>query len=157
MNPCPCGYLGARFERCQCSSEQIQRYQNKISGPLLDRIDMHIEVSSEPSTHNKNQPSESSAIIRERVINARKRQMQFNGCSNAHLTPKDILKVCRLTTDAEQLLTQAMNKSFLSARAHHRLLKMARTIADLAESRLITAQHISEALILRCLDRQKMR
>ena len=156
MNPCPCGYLGARFERCQCSSEQIQRYQNKISGPLLDRIDMHIEVSSENSSSNKNLVSESSASIRERVIKTRHRQIQFNGCTNAQLTPKDIPKVCRLTAEGEQLLTQAMNRSYLSARSHHRLLKMARTIADLGESRLITAEHLSEALILRCLDRKKM-
>jgi len=160
MNPCPCGYLGDARQECNCTPAQIQRYHHKISGPLLDRIDMHIEVTANNITSfiptHKNPVSEPSAIIRERVVNTRTLQIKRNGCANAHLTAAQITDFCSLTAGAENLLTKTLEKSPLSARSYHRLLKVARTIADLAAKPQIDELHLSEAILLRCLDRRKL-
>lgn len=159
MNPCPCGYLGDTRQQCNCPPDKIQRYQNKISGPLLDRIDMHVEVSAQNISQflaKNNAPSESSAEISKRVLIARQRQISRNSCSNAQLTNAQLNDSCKLSPAAEELLAQALEKSLLSARAYHRLLKLARTIADLSGSDIIEDIYISEALSLRFMDRKKM-
>lgn len=157
MNPCPCGYLGDSSGRCRCTSDQIQRYRARVSGPLLDRIDMHIEVPAVPinvmrSKHDKDPIN--SERIRRRVRQARARQINRNGIPNYLLTNQDIEKVCHLDEDNSRLLEQACKRLGLSARAYHRILKVARTIADLEASADITAPHISEAISYRRLDRE---
>jgi magnesium chelatase family protein len=159
MNPCPCGYFGSGRE-CRCSPPQIQRYVGKISGPLMDRIDIHIEV---PAVNFKElrgrgfPPGESSKEIRERVIEARRIQLErFAGekiFSNAAMSPGQIRRFCALDAECENLLEKAMLKQGLSARAHDRILKVARTIADLDGSANIRPAHISEAINYRSLDR----
>jgi magnesium chelatase family protein len=157
MNPCPCGYLASQRHRCHCTLEQIQRYRSKISGPLLDRIDMHIEVPSVPperlSTFHPKQ-EESSLMIRQRVINARKHQYHRYGNVNAKLSTSAIIEFCKLDTDAQQMLTSALEKLGISARAYHRILKVARTIADLSDSENILKAHVIEAIQFRKYDRQ---
>ncbi len=156
MNPCPCGYLGDASGRCHCTSEQVKRYRNKISGPLLDRIDMHIEVPRIPhEVLRKGSPQgeESSHQIRERVIAARNLALNRSGKSNTHLTTNEITKFCNLSEEGNQLLEQAMNRFGLSHRAYHRILKLARTIADLSQSTTIDISHLSEAISYRKLDR----
>ncbi len=150
MNPCPCGYAGHTNGKCHCTAEQILRYQRKLSGPLLDRIDLHVPVHTQANDlFQKSSPTESSAIIRERVIAARKRQLHFNQCLNAQLSVPQMTSVCKLTPNAEKLFQKAAKNILLSSRAFHRLLKVSRTIADLAESRMIEEDHIAEALMLR--------
>ncbi|MFI4954319.1 MAG: YifB family Mg chelatase-like AAA ATPase [Gammaproteobacteria bacterium] len=154
MNPCPCGYLGHPSGKCNCTPDQIQRYQHKLSGPLLDRIDLHLEVIaqniiSSQQTHSQ----ESSNTIRERVIQARTLQLTRNGCPNARLSTQQISAFCKVTTSAQQLLEKALEQSLLSARAYHRLLKVARTIADLDTCLEINDDHIAEALMMRCMDK----
>jgi magnesium chelatase family protein len=156
MNPCPCGYLGHPSGRCHCTFEQVQRYRNKISGPLLDRIDIHIEVPSVPRevlNNSQQPPSEHSDTVRQRVEASRKRQLARNNKSNAMLTNKEIEQVCQLSTSDSALLEQAIDKFGLSARAYHRILKVARTIADLAQAERIATSHLTEALGYRKLDR----
>ncbi len=159
MNPCPCGYFGST-RQCTCSSVQIQRYVGKISGPLLDRIDIHVDVPAVKfhELRGKDVPAgESSAAIRERVIRAREIQLnRLNGdgvYSNSGMSPKQIRKYCVLDSDCEALLETAMTRQGLSARAHDRILKVARTIADLNGSENISPGHISEAINYRSLDR----
>ncbi|MET0752155.1 MAG: YifB family Mg chelatase-like AAA ATPase [Pyrinomonadaceae bacterium] len=159
MNPCPCGYFGSRRE-CKCSPVQIQRYVGKISGPLLDRIDIHIDV---PAVNFKElrgrgvPEGDSSEIIRKRVIKARDIQLKrFDGegiFSNSAMLPSHIRKFCALDAESENLLERAMLRQGLSARAHDRILKVSRTIADLEERENIETSHISEAINYRSLDR----
>ena len=160
MNPCPCGYYGSQRE-CKCSPIQIQRYVGKISGPLLDRIDIHIDVPSVQfkELRGKGVPSgEKSEAIRERVIKAREIQLErFSGSSgvfsNSAMSPTQIRKFCALDAESENLLERAMLRQGLSARAHDRILKVSRTIADLEASENIEPQHLSEAIGYRSLDR----
>jgi len=159
MNPCPCGYLGDVSGRCHCSSEQVARYRGKISGPLLDRIDMHLEVprvSHEVLRKGSPEGEESSAIIRQRVCKARGLAMARAGKPNSALSPSEIKQHCPLSEQGHQLLEQAMNSLGLSHRAYHRILKLARTIADLADSESIEISHLSEAIGYRKLDRSPL-
>jgi magnesium chelatase family protein len=147
MNPCPCGYLGDTRKSCRCTPESIARYQGKISGPLLDRIDMRVSVAA-LSTNEilRSDISESSAVIAERVAAARARQYARQQKNNADLSVKEIESVCAPEADAENLLHTAMTKLQWSARAYHRVLKLARTIADLAQTERISSAHIAEAI-----------
>jgi magnesium chelatase family protein len=157
MNPCPCGYLGDASGRCHCTSEQVLRYRARVSGPLLDRIDMHLEVprvSHEVLRKGSAQGEESSAKIRERVVAARNIAMLRSGKANSALTAKEVKHLCLLSEPGHQLLEQAMDKFGLSHRAYHRILKLARTIADLAKSDTIEISHLSEAIGYRKLDRR---
>jgi len=157
LNPCFCGYLGDPSGRCHCTSDQIQRYRNRISGPLLDRIDMHIEVprmSHEILRHGAPEGEENSEQIRKRVITARNRAMERCGRSNALLTAPKVKKYCQLNDAGHNLIEQAMNKFGLSHRAYHRILKVSRTIADLANSETIELNHVSEAIGYRKWDRK---
>ncbi len=160
MNPCPCGYYGDPMHECNCSTAEIQRYMSRISGPLMDRIDIHITV---PSVKFKELSSEArgekSAHIAERVNAARKLQQQrFKGepniFCNAHMEPRDIRKYCTIDDQSQSLLSLAISKQGLSARAYDRILKVARTIADLAGSPQIEMGHIAEAIHYRTLDRK---
>lgn len=156
MNPCPCGYLGDATGRCHCSSEQVARYRSKISGPLLDRIDMHLEVprvSHEVLRNGSAEGEEKSEQIRQRVVTARNKAMVRSSKANAALTAAEVKQYCQLSDQDHQLLEQAMTKFGLSNRAYHRILKLARTIADLANSEQITTTHLSEAIGYRKLDR----
>jgi magnesium chelatase family protein len=156
MNPCPCGYLGDASGRCHCSSEQVGRYRAKISGPLLDRIDMHLEVPRVPhEVLRRGSPDgeESSATIRARVVAARNLALARAGKANAALSAKEVKQWCELSDSSHRLLDQAMERFGLSNRAYHRILKLARTIADLANSSDIEIQHLSEAIGYRKLDR----
>jgi magnesium chelatase family protein len=157
MNPCPCGYLGDSSGRCHCTSEQVMRYRARISGPLLDRIDMHLEVprvSHEVLRNGSPQGEESSAVIRARVIAARQLAVVRYGKANAILTAKEVKQLCILSAQGYSLLEQAMDRFGLSHRAYHRILKLARTIADLAQSPQIEISHLSEAISYRKLDRK---
>ncbi|MDH5323963.1 MAG: YifB family Mg chelatase-like AAA ATPase [Gammaproteobacteria bacterium] len=155
MNPCPCGYLGHSNGRCHCSVEQVQRYRNKISGPLLDRIDMHIEVPSLPRQIMQQQQAnnETSAMVRDRVQACRERQLQRSGIHNALLNNRQVEQVCVLQEQDSLRLEQAIDQLGLSARAYHRILKVARTIADLSDSDSIQSVHLNEAIGYRRLDR----
>lgn len=159
MNPCPCGFFGDPMRECHCSPAQIQRYVSKISGPLLDRIDIHIEV---PAVKYKELRAtdeiEASAQIRERVIQARQIEMdryrgEKNVYANAQMPPKLIRKFCAISGEGEKLLETAIQRLGLSARAHDRILKVSRTIADLDGSAGIEPKHLSEAIQYRTLDR----
>jgi magnesium chelatase family protein len=155
MNPCPCGYLGHPSGRCHCSAEQVARYRARISGPLLDRIDMHIEVPPLPrGVLQDEQQGEASATVQARVVACRERQLARSGKANAQLNNREIKRDCRLSKEDAQILEQATERLGLSARAHHRILKVARTIADLAGSAAIGQGHLGEAISYRKLDRQ---
>ena len=159
MNPCPCGYYGSNVKKCTCKPEQIKKYISKISGPLLDRIDLHIEVENVEYTQLENQVKlETSDEIRGRVNKARKVQQERykeNGIySNAELTPKLLSKYCKLDKESKAIMQNAFEKLGLSARAHGRILKVARTIADLDEEENIKVKHIAEAIQYRSLDKK---
>lgn len=159
MNPCPCGYYGSSEKECTCSEKSISKYMNKISGPLLDRIDIQIEVSPVKYTNlQSNKKQESSAQIKQRVDKARqiqrKRYKEYNIFSNSELTPSLIEKFCKLNTESEKLLQIAFERLGLSARAYTRILKVARTIADLEGTNEIETRHVSEAIQYRSLDRK---
>jgi len=154
MNPCPCGYWGDSQNTCRCTSDQVQRYQNKLSGPFLDRIDMHIEVPalSHQDLQQSSASIESSIEVKKRVINAQKKQLERRSHCNAHLTNKEIEKDCLLTGKNQKVLEKTMDKMKLSARAYHRILKLARTIADLDESDEISLHHLTESIGYRKID-----
>jgi magnesium chelatase family protein len=161
MNPCPCGFHGSTASReCQCTQPMIQRYVSKISGPLLDRIDIHIDV---PAVNYKElrggAAPEGSAQIRDRVLRAREVQLNRFAAAgekifcNAQMSTRQIRSYCDLSTDCERLLERAMQQQGLSARAHDRILKVSRTVADLDGSAQIEPKHIAEAIQYRTLDR----
>ncbi|MCW8828772.1 MAG: ATP-binding protein, partial [Gammaproteobacteria bacterium] len=156
MNPCPCGYLGHPSGRCRCTEEQIARYRSRLSGPLLDRIDMHVEVPPLPQgvLQADEQSEECSAEVRARVEQYRRRQQERCGKANAQMDNREVKRHCRLGGAEAQLLERATVQLGLSARAHQRILKLARTIADMAGSEQIELPHLSEAITYRKLDRQ---
>ena len=154
MNPCPCGYLGDPSGRCHCNIDQIERYRRKISGPLLDRIDVHVEVPRVPYAELEGPPGEASAIVRKRVTIAQERQRKRCKSLNSRLTNQQIEEHCQLEDADRQLLQQAMERLQLSARAYHRILKVSRTIADLDGTAAVATRHLTEAINYRRLDRQ---
>ena len=150
MNPCPCGYAFHQDQRCQCSALSIQRYQNRISGPLLDRIDLHIDVPPLPAEELQSTTvPEDSVTVRARVIKAYAQQIARQGMSNSTLSPQALSQYAILDTKAEQILLLAQQRLNLSARGYHRVLRVARTIADLSSSEIIESAHITEALSYR--------
>ena len=153
MNPCPCGYLGDTARDCRCGAGQIERYQGRISGPLLDRLDLFVEVPrlSRKELRSEERP-ESSEAVRERVVRARERQLERQGASNGAMTARELRKVCRLDSGAEALLSRAIDAMSLSGRAHDRVLRVARTVADLEGAAEIPAEHLAEALNYRRAD-----
>jgi magnesium chelatase family protein len=159
LNPCPCGYRGDAQRNCHCTPPQIERYMSKISGPLLDRIDIHIEVPPVAFRElSAGPPGTSSEVIRGQVRIARQRQMaRFDGGAtrhNADMTHRQTRQFCRLDDECQNLLRAAMTELGLSARAHDKVLRVARTIADLDASEMIQPQHLNEAINYRMLDRQ---
>lgn len=156
MNPCPCGYLGDQLHNCRCTTEQVARYQGRISGPLLDRIDLHVMVPAIPAielSQPNTQQAETSEQARIRVSAAHERQIQRQGCSNARLDSKGTEKHCQLDRKGRDLLNRALDTLGLSARAYHRILRVARSIADLADEQHILPIHLAEAISFRHLDR----
>jgi magnesium chelatase family protein len=158
MNPCPCGYFGDRVRTCRCSPQQIRQYQGKISGPLLDRIDLHIEVPSvKYRALSGKEMGESSATIKSRVNLTRDRQQKRFGNSsvmiNARMTEKQIKVFCRIDEESHSLMEMAIEKLGLSARAMNRILKVSRTIADMEGRENIEPAHVAEAIQYRTLDR----
>ncbi|WP_444902361.1 YifB family Mg chelatase-like AAA ATPase [Microbulbifer sp. SSSA007] len=155
MNPCPCGYLGE--PRCRCTPDQIDRYRNKLSGPLLDRIDMQIEVGAMNAVQLQDAaPGEPSESVRVRVCAARQLQVQRQGSTNNLLKGAELEKHCTLGDKEKHLLRQSVEKLGLSARSYHRVLKVARTLADLAKQETISSTQIAEALAYRNLDRRQV-
>ncbi len=157
MNPCPCGWAGDPSGRCRCSPEQVHRYRARISGPLLDRIDLHVDVPRlPPQDLRPDAPAgEPSAVIRARVEQARALQLERSGVPNAQLNHAQTLAFCRLSDADQSLLERAIDRLQLSARSMHRILRVARTIADLAGSAHIGTPHLTEALGYRQLDRSR--
>jgi magnesium chelatase family protein len=160
MNPCPCGYYNHPTKDCVCGPGVVKKYLNKISGPLLDRIDLHVEVT--PVSHEQlydTRPSEKSGDIRERVIRARQIQEERflsneEIHSNAQMSSQLVKEICRIDSAGQLLLKTAMTRLQLSARAYDRILKVARTVADLADSEAIRIEHLAEAIQYRSLDRE---
>jgi len=159
MNPCPCGYYNHPDKKCVCAPGVVQKYLNKVSGPLLDRIDIHIEVTPVPfSELSAERQSEKSADMRERVITARRvQQDRYVGKKihcNAQMGSKELREICRIDPIGQALLEKAMDRLGLSARAYDRILKVSRTIADMAASPDIRTEHLAEAIQYRSLDRE---
>jgi len=158
MNPCPCGFRGDPKRQCNCSPMQVERYLSKISGPLLDRIDIHIEVPPVPFRELSNKTAgTNSEMMRERVLEARevqaKRFADNPGCLNGTMRPRELRKHCKLDSGAENLLKVAMDEMGLSARAHDKILRVGRTIADMDHADTIEVHHLTEAINYRTLDR----
>jgi len=155
MNPCPCGYLGDAIGRCRCSDERVQKYRSRISGPLLDRLDMQVEMPRVPveAMRASSENIESTAAVAARVAQARAVQHERQRTTNARLSNREIERYCRPTKRAAALMERAVTALGLSARAHHRVLKLARTIADLSAAEAIDVEHVSEAMGMRKLDR----
>jgi magnesium chelatase family protein len=156
MNPCPCGYAGERSGRCRCTADQVLRYRNRLSGPLIDRIDMHVELPAVPVEHLlSDEPlvADDTATVAARVAAARRLQIERQGTLNARLTPREVGAQCRLDRESRALVGTAVARLGLSARAYHRMLKVARTCADLAAEPRIRREDVAEAMTLRVLDR----
>jgi magnesium chelatase family protein len=155
MNPCPCGYLGDVRGKCRCTSEQVQRYRGRLSGPLLDRLDLHIDVPRVPAEVMRSdaRKAECSARVANRVACVRRLQLERQGVANARLRSHEVERFCKPTAPARQLLDRASATLGFSARAYHRVLKVARTIADLSGTPQIDVAQVSEAMALRALDR----
>jgi len=156
MNPCPCGYAGDPRGRCHCTAGQVARYRNRLSGPLIDRIDMHVELPPLPAEHllaDTSPATESSTAVAARVAAARDLQVSRQGKLNSRLTPAEVSRHCALQRDSRALLGAAIARLGLSARACHRVLKLARTCADLTPVAQIRTNDVSEAVRLRALDR----
>ena len=160
MNPCPCGFFNHPERECSCPPGTVQKYLNKISGPLLDRIDLHVEVTPVAfSELSANRLSENSRVIRDRVIAARElqaRRYQNNSgiYCNAQMSSKMLKEICVISTAGQNLLKNSMEKLNLSARAYDRILKVSRTVADLAGNDEIKVEHLAEAIHYRSLDRE---
>jgi magnesium chelatase family protein len=150
MNPCPCGFYGHPGRKCSCTPQAVRAYRSKLSGPLLDRIDLHIWVG--PADLSQIQPAESSVLVRERVIAARERQLKRAGVCNAQMSTAMVREYCGLGKTEQEVLNQAMAQHKLSARSYERILKVARTVADLAAAPEITLAHLAEAISLRRSD-----
>lgn len=146
MNPCPCGYLGDAEQRCRCTAEQVQRYRARLSGPLLDRIDLHLQVRREPTRLHAAAEGPGSAELAQRVAAAQRRQLERQGCANAHLDLPALPRHCALDDADRQWLEAAGERLRLSLRALHRVLKVARTLADLDDAAAIARGHLAEAL-----------
>jgi magnesium chelatase family protein len=156
MNPCPCGYAGDSRGRCHCTAEQVARYRQRISGPLIDRIDIHVELKALQAEHLLGEAPtamESSATVALRVAAARQVQLRRQGKLNARLTPTELSAYCSLQRESSILLGTAIARLGLSARACHRVLKLARTCADLAGEERIRRMDVAEAVQLRALDK----
>ncbi len=154
MNPCPCGHFGNQQGRCRCTSVQVEKYRSRVSGPLLDRIDMHVNVDALPIADLQNaKRGEPSALVRDRVLASRLIQLKRQNKVNAQLSGSEIAQYCFLEDKPKVLLASAMQRLQLSARSYDRIIKVARTIADLSGSSAIDTQHISEALSYRALDK----
>ncbi len=157
MNPCPCGHAGNPSGNCRCTPDQIHRYRNRLSGPLLDRIDMHVELP--PISYDElaidQPPTETSQQVAIRVATTQQRQIARGNKLNAHLGTREIELHCQTETAGQQLLATAVDKLGLSARAYHRILKLARTIADLDNQSTIAERHLAEAIGFRVLDRHR--
>ncbi len=152
MNPCPCGYYGNYNHSCTCTIDQVQRYRNKLSGPLLDRIDLYVEVSmidKKELFSDNSMPSEASHDVQERVCKANELQHFRQGSSNHHLSNKALETHCNLEKNGQALLLSASEKMKLSPRAFHRTLRVSRTIADLNQNDTVNEEHIAEALSFR--------
>ena len=162
-HPCPCGFHGDPKRQCRCTPQQVEKYRERISGPLLDRIDLHVEAPAVAFDELRStERAEPSAAIRERVVRVREKQRARFGAGskvriNCRMSSQQVRKFCALSADAENLLRMAMDNLNLSARAHDRILKTARTIADLADSADIAPDHIAEAIQYRTLDRKLWR
>lgn len=158
MNPCPCGYYGSNVKECTCTEKQRNDYRAKISGPILDRIDIQVQVPTVRYEKLEGRIGESSKVMRDRVNKARKIQLEryknFNIYSNSELTPKLIEKVCKLNEASKVILRKSFENLNLSARAYTRILKVARTIADLDGSKDIESIHLVEAIQYRSLDKK---
>ncbi len=161
MNPCPCGWLGHPSARCRCSPDRVDAYRSRISGPLLDRIDLSIEVPAMPPEEiaiaSDIAPGEASSVVRERVAAARARQVARQGCVNARLAVADLPRHCAPDAKGRTLASRAMARLALSARAYHRILKVARTIADLADAGTVGEEHVAEAIGCRRFDAPAVR
>lgn len=157
MNPCPCGYQGSSLRSCTCDPMRIKRYRGRLSGPLLDRFDLHVEVPhvDYATLLSDRRRGEPSAAVRERVLLGRQRQTARGGVANAGLSAEQTMEVARPDERGERLLTNYARRNLLSSRAIHRVLRAARTVADLAQSDRVGAEHIAEALTLRTLDREE--
>ena len=156
MNPCPCGYLGDSQSDCRCSRDRVTTYRNKVSGPLLDRIDVHVEVLRPPTEVLRDAGSggECSELVAGRVAAAWNIQVQRSGLANSRLDGDLLKTTCVLDDECWSLIEAAAERFNLSARAHQRVLRVSRTIADLAGAKKIAPPHVAEALSLRCLDRR---
>ena len=160
LNPCPCGYFGDPSRTCSCSLRQVERYRRKISGPLLDRMDLHVEVPLvEFKDLSSRVPAEPSSSVRQRVVECRERQRSRFGNSsvtrvNSEMTPEEVRGFCEMDSNSADLMEQAMSRLGLSARGYDRVLKVARTVADLEASQQLLPEHLLEAIQFRSLDRK---